>query len=232
MLVDLATPFTAWQAQLKFPLNRTHLPERIGLFVIIVLGEGVVSIVAGYITAHTGLLAALSGVMGFLVLFCFWWVYFVSLEEGANLHDGFVQRFVWLNAHLLLLMSLAAIAAGVKFAILAGGGVLPAAQRWLLCGSVGLSYLMLCTIQLITLGLECSRHRKRKMLLRGLHGVAALLLGVTATQLPALGIGALLALLGLGSVAYDLYADPPETQPWVRLAAALANTGPGIGTPA
>jgi low temperature requirement protein LtrA len=232
LAVDLLTPLSAWQAQLRFPLNRTHLPERIGLFVIIILGEGVVSIVAGYITAHSGLLAALNGVMGFLVLFCFWWVYFSGLEQGTDLAESFIHRFVWLNAHVLLLMSLAAIAAGVKHAILAGSGLLPPAERWLLCGSVGLSYLMLSAIQLIALGLDCSRHRQRKMLLRAGHGALALLVGAAAGSLPALAIGGILALLGLGSIAWDLYSDPPEVQPWVRLAAALANTGPGMGTPA
>jgi low temperature requirement protein LtrA len=232
MAVDIATPFTAWEAQLRFPLNRTHLPERIGLFVIIVLGEGVVGIVAGYITAHAGLLAALSGVMGFVVLFCFWWVYFAGLEDGAGLNDNFFHRFIWLNSHVLLLMSLAAIATGVKHAIIAGGGALPDAQRWILCGSVGLSYLMLSTIQLIVLGLDCTKHRKRKMLLRAAHGGAALLVGLLGGSLPALAVGGLLALLGLASILYDLYADPPETQPWAKLAAALAKTGPGIATPA
>jgi len=170
--------------------------------------------------------------MGFLVLFCFWWVYFAGLEDGIDVGGSFFHRLLWLNAHLLLMMSLAAIAAGVKLAIVAGGGPLPSAERWLLCASVGLSYLMLGAIQFIAVGIRCDILRKRKMLLRALHGVLALLVGLCGDGLPAPAICGLLALLGLASIAYDLYADPPETQPWAKLAAALAKTGPGMATPA
>ena len=47
MAIDLATPYIMRKEQAKVPLDVTHLPERFGLFTILVLGEPVASVVTG-----------------------------------------------------------------------------------------------------------------------------------------------------------------------------------------
>ena len=47
MAIDLATPFIMRKEQARVPLDVTHLPERFGLFTILVLGEPVTSVVGG-----------------------------------------------------------------------------------------------------------------------------------------------------------------------------------------
>jgi low temperature requirement protein LtrA len=41
MVVDYATPLTARQLQQRVQLDPSHLPERFGLFTLIVLGESI-----------------------------------------------------------------------------------------------------------------------------------------------------------------------------------------------
>jgi len=64
LVVDLGTPLSMRRLQVLTPLDRSHLSERFGLFVIIVLGEAVVGVVA----ALAGLNLDTSTVIG--ALFC------------------------------------------------------------------------------------------------------------------------------------------------------------------
>jgi len=45
--VDLATPYVLRRAQAAAPLDVSHLPERFGLFTILVLGESIVAVTVG-----------------------------------------------------------------------------------------------------------------------------------------------------------------------------------------
>ncbi|MGZ5490419.1 MAG: low temperature requirement protein A [Nitrososphaeraceae archaeon] len=45
--IDFATPNTAGKLHSKFAPHISHLPERMGLFTLIVLGESIVGIVTG-----------------------------------------------------------------------------------------------------------------------------------------------------------------------------------------
>ncbi len=47
LTVDLATPFVMRKAQAASPLDVSHLPERFGLFTILVLGESIVAVTVG-----------------------------------------------------------------------------------------------------------------------------------------------------------------------------------------
>ena len=47
LIIDFATPNTAWKLHSKFVPHISHLPERMGLFTLIVLGESIVGIVTG-----------------------------------------------------------------------------------------------------------------------------------------------------------------------------------------
>ena len=47
LIIDFATPNTAWKLHSKFVPHISHLPERMDLFTLIVLGESIVGIVTG-----------------------------------------------------------------------------------------------------------------------------------------------------------------------------------------
>ena len=45
LIIDFATPNTAWKLHSKFAPHISHLPERMGMFTLIVLEESIVGIV-------------------------------------------------------------------------------------------------------------------------------------------------------------------------------------------
>lgn len=59
--VDFFDPLTAGHLHVKFPPHLMHLPERFGLFTIILIGEAVVRIVQGIIPGNIKILQAAIG---------------------------------------------------------------------------------------------------------------------------------------------------------------------------
>jgi low temperature requirement protein LtrA len=78
--VDFFAPLTAGQLHVKFPPHLMHLPERFGLFTIIMIGEAVVSIVIGIRAGHLMSLSAAAGIMGLIIVFTLWWGYFDGVK--------------------------------------------------------------------------------------------------------------------------------------------------------
>ncbi|MGB8360467.1 MAG: low temperature requirement protein A, partial [Acidimicrobiia bacterium] len=76
LAIDLATPWVMRREQAKVPLDVSHLPERFGLFTILVLGESISAVVTGLAhTSWTGApIVASAGAIG--VATAFWWMYF------------------------------------------------------------------------------------------------------------------------------------------------------------
>jgi low temperature requirement A protein (LtrA) len=84
-LLDLAAPavFRPTLSQLRF--DQTHLPERFGLFLIIALGESIVSIGLGPANAHTlDAPTILTVGLAFALVAGLWWIYFVSVAEALR----------------------------------------------------------------------------------------------------------------------------------------------------
>ena len=122
--LQLMMPVFAW-ATVKnmITVHLTHLTERHGLFTIIVLGEGLVSLVTKASQAATlwdwVILAA-----GFLLLIGLWLAYF-KWDARAVEMKGLVRTFAYNYGHLALYCSLGIVAAGLgeslMFAALGAG---------------------------------------------------------------------------------------------------------------
>ena len=149
--VDFLAPLTAGQLHAKFPPHLMHLPERFGLFTIIVIGEAVVGVVMGIGADRLTLVAGVSGVMGLIITFTLWWGYFEGVR-GAGMRQLTSKNHVrayqqWLYSHLPLTMGIASVAVGVKRVIvLAPHQLMPAQEVWILCASAGACMLSLNTI--------------------------------------------------------------------------------------
>ena len=87
LLVDLATPWFAVHHTHKFPPDAEHLPERFGLFTIILLGESVASVMRG-MESQEGwpVSAATSAILGMGICFALWWWYFDIARGAAERH--------------------------------------------------------------------------------------------------------------------------------------------------
>ncbi|HEV8045478.1 MAG TPA: low temperature requirement protein A [Rubrobacter sp.] len=122
LLVELITPIlavgVAYRGTSYAPrvFHPEHIPERYGLFTLIVLGESVLAVAAG--TAGTGWYptVVVTGVFGFVIAACIWWLYFDYVESSA-LGLGSRAAFFWGYGHLFVYASIAAFGVGIQLAI-------------------------------------------------------------------------------------------------------------------
>ena len=109
-----------------WPANPHHLPERLGLFTIIVLGEAVRGVVVGGV--ELGAAQAEAARMGFMIGFALpvgiWWFYFRLLDRGElRTRVGGGQVLTYL--HLPMTLAVVVMAAAVEVGLTAFGSVEP-----------------------------------------------------------------------------------------------------------
>jgi low temperature requirement protein LtrA len=128
------------------------LIERLGLFVIIVLGEVIVGAVNGMADISSlGVDGITVGLLGMLIAIALWWVYFDLVSHRAPISR---RTQLWLYLHLPLVIAMAAGGAGVLTTIERATEPLPDSVRWLLVGSLVTALL---SVALITNTLEIRR---------------------------------------------------------------------------
>ncbi len=150
--VDLATPYAVRKIQAEAPLDVSHLPERFGLFTILVLGEAIVAVTVGLSHVSWQASTTLVGIFGLGAATCLWWVNFDHLDGSVVRRRGEGKNWrptVWIYGHLPLAISLAMFGVSVELAIVGAdhGHEYPAADRWLLVASVALAYASMAVIQ-------------------------------------------------------------------------------------
>lgn len=126
-------------------LDTGHLGERLGLFVIIVLGEAVLQVVGAVADVEdwrpgtgAGYLLALTVVAAFLLLITLW---------GLNVRYGFAEETrlppsVVLPAHFVVVASITTVAAGLGAVAAGATEHLNPASTWLMCGGVAMFLLV------------------------------------------------------------------------------------------
>lgn len=141
LAIDLATPWVMRLEQASIPLDVSHLPERFGLFTILVLGESIAAVVAGLSHASWAFAPTATAALGVGVATALWWMYFDNARGSVVRRKASVRRTWrptgWIYTHLPLAAALAATGAGLERAVAdAGHGPMPGSDRWLLVGSV------------------------------------------------------------------------------------------------
>ena len=117
MAVILITPLYAVRAYHGQAFDSSHIPERYGLFTIIVLGESIVAVAAGISSTGWEFGAALTAAAGFGIAACVWWVYFDFVEATVVRRDAIVRAFVWGYGHFGVYVGIAAAGVGIELAI-------------------------------------------------------------------------------------------------------------------
>jgi low temperature requirement protein LtrA len=120
------------------------LIERIGLFVIIVLGEVIVGAVEGMaeIAPRDPDVIAI-GLLGVLVAIGLWWIYFDLVSSRAPISN---RTQLWLNLHLPFVIGIAAGGAGVLNTVEHAADAVPDAVRWLLVSSLAIAVVSVAAI--------------------------------------------------------------------------------------
>ena len=110
------------------PTQNSHMDERFGLFVIIVLGEAMVSVATGVDQTDWQWPTVVAGISGFIMAVSLWWMYFERADENTinrALRGGrlaLFRAYIYGYSHLLAFMGIVATGVGVQFAIEAVAG--------------------------------------------------------------------------------------------------------------
>jgi low temperature requirement protein LtrA len=125
LTLDLATPWLLHDRTGRQPHHPAHLPERFGLFTLILLGESLAAMMAGMKQHETwSVPAAVAALSGIVIAFGIWWSYF-HVIRGADpravrsaREARLEQRWIW--SHVPLGFGIALSAVGVEHMITHG----------------------------------------------------------------------------------------------------------------
>ncbi|MDR2873467.1 MAG: low temperature requirement protein A [Methanobrevibacter sp.] len=144
LIADLLTPIAAGELHIKFPPHPAHLPERFGLFIIIVIGEAIVSIVDTMAEMHLTLLTSCIGIIGLILSFTLWWGYFEEAngaEKRVREKGKVIAKYqLWIYSHFPLMLGILGVAVGIKQIIHSPTAPI---NSWLLCISLVVSLISL-----------------------------------------------------------------------------------------
>jgi low temperature requirement protein LtrA len=148
LLSDVAAPIFTIKHQAKLPrFSSSRLPERYGLFIIIVLGEAVISVVKGLASKeYLSLTDGITGILGMALTFGIWWIYFDFVARRPP-KSGTGWVFAWGYLHMPLVMAVTATATGINNAISYEESVLPFNLRLLICGSLAISLAIIALLE-------------------------------------------------------------------------------------
>lgn len=152
LTIDLATPWVMRSQQKRVPLDISHLPERFGLFTILVLGESIAAVVAGLGHLQWAFEPTLTAALGIGIATALWWMYFDNAEGSVvRRRDRGGKNWrptAWIYTHFPLAATLAALGVSLETAVNeAGHGAMPAPERWLFVGSVAAAFASMALIQ-------------------------------------------------------------------------------------
>lgn len=125
-LVEAWLERAALAAAIAAPPHADHLPERFGLFTLILLGEALVAVMRGIQHQPVWSVSAASAALGSLALIFFlWWVYFDWTHATTSRpvrSRADVRRLIrWTYAHLPLYLGLAILGGEAERLITEGG---------------------------------------------------------------------------------------------------------------
>ena len=187
LVLDLLSPWWVARHTTAVPPHPEHLPERFGLFTIILLGEGMAAVV--HALGHGAVLdmnAVLVAAGGAVVIFLFWIGYFDRVRGQAERRVGDARAGrhlrLWAYAHVPLYLGIASLAAGTV--ALSGQPELQPAPALLYAGGIALAMLGVSALGLAGAAGPTPQARRQA----ATHGVVALLFVAAVVGAVAVGL--------------------------------------------
>jgi low temperature requirement protein LtrA len=207
LIIDLATSPAAYVTARRVPQQVSHMPERFGLFVIIVLGESVIAVGAGIADVDWRWPGVVAATAGFFAAVGMWWLYFDRADESVISRSvrsgwrGILLSFVYGYGHYLIYAGITAASIGILASIeAASSGALALGGRLALCGGIALFLLGIAAAHGASPG-----PLHRDLLRARLSGAALLLaLALAGGLLPPALLAILATLLLAGLAVFEL----------------------------
>jgi low temperature requirement protein LtrA len=156
LIIDIGTPLLSTRHLVDVPHDAAHLPERYGLFTIILLGESVVAVMTGMGSQeYWSVGAASAAILGMTMIFAIWWWYFDGVDAAAerlvrSREDGYCFH-IWTYAHLPLYIGIAVTGVGVEH-LIATSEPLHANEAWILCAAMATVMIAMTVIGAVSPG--------------------------------------------------------------------------------
>ena len=216
LIIDFATPISTTKLTSKFAPHISHLPERMGLFTLIVLGESIVGIVTGMTEQVWDVYSVIEASLGLCISFSLWWLYFDStgrLPIQILREKGRTTLFsIWLFTHFPLVVAITAVGVGIRRLVSSEQhSVLSTSDLWLICGSVAISLISQSVLHLISIEKDTHDFTRRKK-----FAISRIVSAIIIISIPILlnnyGIPIIIASLITGvcgfQIVFDLKSHP------------------------
>jgi low temperature requirement protein LtrA len=211
--LELLTPILVRVSVVRLLPHRrqtSKLPERFGLFTIIVLGEMFVGVFQGLSDFRevTASIAAI-GFLSLALVFALWSIYFDFIAR-RQVKEGTWWEFAWGYSHLALLMGIVIVGACLYHVVAAGEGALHLEVKRLLAGAAaGAMFAIALLESTLEIKHEQPSDVRLDVVIKVLVGLGALALGLTGDSIRASGLLALFLALALVPIAFGIRA-------WIR----------------
>ncbi len=188
LAIDFATPWLGLRLLARVPVDTAHMPERFGLFTIIVLGESVMAVVVGISEVQWQAASVAAAVLGFMIAVGTWWIYFIyqNLWRTVDCLGG-GQPYIY--GHLPVYVGITMSSVGIKHAIISATSPLSDGALWLFYGGVALWLSAIVAIQMATV-----HWHKRRPFPWPLQAGAIVILLLGASRVTGSGLAALAVL--------------------------------------
>jgi low temperature requirement protein LtrA len=186
------------------PVQVSHMDERFGLFVIIVLGEAIISVANGVSDINWQWQETIAAASGFITAVSLWWLYFecantsvINQALQSQQKRALLRSYIYGYSHVFVFAGIVATGVGIQSAIEAADTAqLNLVARTVLCGGISLYLVGLSIVQWAAPRSITNRIFGRRMLV-AIAGIALIWLGGFLASVALMG---LLALISIGLI--------------------------------
>ncbi|MEH2072754.1 MAG: low temperature requirement protein A [Nostoc sp.] len=154
LLIEITNGPITYATIKSVPVQVSHMDERFGLFVIIVLGEAIIAVARGVSDIQWQWQETLTAISGFIAAVSLWWFYFECAETSvinqalqSNQRRVLLRSYVYGYSHVFVFAGIVASGVGIQLAIESVKAGLSAQARVVLCGGIALFLLGLSAVQ-------------------------------------------------------------------------------------
>lgn len=193
LLIEILTPVVIRKRLRDISVHKSHLPERTGLLVIIVMGEAVLGLMIDMTATNYNILFVVTLFLAFSLVSSIWWLYFETMEKTLmGKLEGAAQLHIY--GHLFIYIGLGIFASAIKHMI----------DNNFTASQLGITYMVGLLLVLIPMQIIHYQHvmiaKRRYFIIRGITVcLAIVLLGLMAQAL------SIIALLGMLLTALIFY---------------------------